>query len=35
MKEFVQKFRRVARDSEYKGRLLIEKFKRGFNEIIR
>lgn len=35
MKEFVQKFKRVARDSEYEGRLLIEEFKRGINGVIR
>ena len=35
MEEFVQKFRRVARKSGYKGRLLIEEFKRGINGIIR
>jgi len=31
MKEFVQEFRRVVRESEYKGQLLIKKFKRGMN----
>ena len=35
MEEFVQKFRRAARESGYKGRLLIEEFKRGINGIIR
>ena len=34
MKEFVQEFRRVARDSGYKERLLIEEFKRGINATI-
>jgi len=35
MKEFVQEFKRVARESEYEGRPLIEKFKRGMNRGIR
>ena len=35
IKEFVQEFWRVARGSEYKGRVLVEEFKRGMNEIIR
>jgi len=35
MKEFVQKFRRTARGSGYKGRLLVEEFKRGMNEAIK
>ena len=35
MKEFIQKFRRVARGSEYKGRLLVKKFKRGMSGAIR
>ena len=35
MEEFVQEFRRAARGSRYEGRLLIEEFKRGMNEIIR
>jgi len=35
MKEFVQEFRRVVRDSGYKRRLLIKEFKRGMNGIIR
>ena len=34
MEEFVQEFRRVARESGYKGRLLIDKFKRGINATI-
>jgi len=34
MEEFVQKFRKAARGSEYKGRLLIEEFKRGINTTI-
>ena len=35
MEEFVQEFKRVARGSGYKGRLLMEKFKRGMNGRIR
>jgi len=35
MEEFVQEFKRVARGSEYEGRLLVEKFKRGMNGGIR
>jgi len=35
MEEFVQKFKRAARESEYEGRLLIEEFKRGMNRTIR
>ena len=35
MEEFVQEFRRAARESEYEGRLLIEEFKRGMNRMIR
>ena len=35
MEEFVQKFKRVARGSGYKGRPLIEEFKRGMNGGIR
>ena len=34
MEEFIQEFRRVARRSRYKGKLLVEKFKRGINAII-
>jgi len=34
MEEFVQEFRRVARGSGYKGRLLVEEFKRGINTTI-
>ena len=34
MKEFVQEFRRVARDSGYKERLLVEEFKKGRNGMI-
>jgi len=35
MEEFVQEFKRVARGSGYKGRLLVEEFKRGMNGSIR
>ena len=34
MGEFVQEFRRTARDSRYKGRLLVEEFKRKINATI-
>jgi len=34
MKKFVQDFKRVARESRYKGRLLIKKFKREINRVI-
>ena len=32
MEKFVQVFRRVARESEYERRLLIEEFKKNMNE---
>ena len=35
MEEFVQEFRRAARGSRYKGRPLVEEFKRGINGMIR
>ena len=35
MEEFVQEFKRVARDSGYEGRLLVEEFKKGMNRAIR
>jgi len=35
MEEFVQQFKRAARGSGYKGRLLVEEFKRGINGGIR
>ena len=35
MEEFVQEFKRAARGSGYKGRPLIEEFKRGMNGGIR
>ena len=34
IEEFVQEFRRAARESEYKERLLVEEFKRGMNRAI-
>ena len=34
IKKFVQKFRRVMRGSKYKGRPLVEEFKRGMNGTI-
>ena len=33
--EYVQEFKRVARESGYEGRALIEEFKRGLNKTIR
>ena len=35
MEEYMQEFKRVARGSGYKGRLLVEEFKRGINGGIR
>jgi len=35
MEEFVQEFRRAVRGSRYKERLLVEKFKRRMNRMIR
>ena len=35
MEEFVQDFKRVARESGYKGRLLIKEFKREMNGTIK
>jgi len=35
IEEFVQEFKRVVRGSEYKERLLVEKFKRRMNRVIR
>ena len=35
MEEFVQEFKRAARESGYKGRLLVEKFKREMNRAIK
>jgi len=34
IEEFVQKFRRAARSSRYRERLLIKEFKRGVNRVI-
>ena len=34
MKEFVQEFRRAARESRYKKRPLIKEFKQGINRTI-
>ena len=34
IEKFVQEFKRVARESEYKKRLLVEEFKREINGII-
>ena len=35
MEEFVQEFRRAARESRYRERLLVEEFKRRMNGMIR
>ena len=35
MEEFVQEFKRAARESGYEGRLLVEEFKRGINGVIK
>ena len=35
IEEFMQEFKRTVRGSGYKGRLLIEEFKRGMNRVIR
>ena len=35
MEEFIQEFKRAVRESGYKGRPLVEEFKRGMNEGIR
>jgi len=34
MEEFIQEFERVAKDSKYKERLLVEEFKREMNGTI-
>jgi len=34
MEEFVHKFRRAVKESGYKGRLLVEEFKRSMNSMI-
>jgi len=35
MEEFVQEFRKAARESRYRKRLLIEEFKRNMNSVIK
>lgn len=35
MEEFIQKFRRVAKESRYEGKPLVEEFKRRMNQMIR
>ena len=35
MEEFIQEFRRTARESKYEERPLMEKFKREINEVIK
>ena len=35
MEKFVQEFKKAARRSGYKRRLLVEEFKKGMNEVIR
>jgi len=35
MKEFVQEFKRVVRESEYERQLLIQEFKREMNKVIK
>jgi len=35
MEEFVQEFRRAAKESEYKERSLVEEFKREMSGVIR
>jgi len=35
IEEFMQEFRRIARENSFKGRLLVEEFKRGMNKVIR
>jgi len=35
IEEFVQEFRRIARESGYQERTLVEEFKRGMNRVIR
>jgi len=35
IKEFVQEFRRTVKESEYKIKLLVEKFKKEINEVVR
>ncbi len=33
--KFVIEFRRVAKDSKYEEKLLVEEFKRGMNRVVR
>ena len=35
IEEFLQEFKRIVRESRYKGRPLVEEFKRGINRVIR
>ena len=35
MEEFIQKFRRVAKESRYEGKPLVKEFKRRMNQMIR
>jgi len=35
IEEFIQELRRIARGSKYKGRLLVEEFKRRMNRVIK
>ena len=35
IEKFMQKFKRVAKESRYKKKPLIEEFKRGMNNVIR
>ena len=35
MEEFIQEFKRAARESGYEERFLVEEFKRGMNGVIR
>jgi len=34
IEKFIQEFRRVGRESDYEGRLLIKKFKQEINRVI-
>ena len=34
MEEFVQEFKKAARESRYKGRPLVKEFKKGMNGMI-
>ncbi len=35
MEKFIQEFRKAVRDSEYRKKLLVDKFKQGMNRVIR